>query len=911
MPIMIGAKYCHLSEFDKDKLIENYEDPKDPGGYFILNGNERILILVEDLAPNQPFVEKDTSGNMAVRMFSEKGSYRIPLNIIESKEGILEISFTRFKQIPVIPMIKALGLVRDSDIVKEIGKDNDTIIVNLYEYSSLKSESSAIDLLAEKMGLAGIKTEIEERVLSRIDNFLLPHIGTTPEDRPRKAKTICKLIKHLLLVTKEGRQSDDKDHYMNKRIRLSGDLLNDLFRVNLAVFLRDMQHTLQRVTKRRKIYSPKVIVKSALLSRRIDSAMSTGSWIGDRRGLTQNITRTNYIALYSQLLRVISLLPSEQENFKARTLHPTHFGRLCPIETPEGTSIGLRKNLALLARISTNVDFEEEAIIDMINEFVSAESKSESRRDKDNQAKEADVFFNGKAITETSDPKGLALSIRTKRRKGELPLELGVLYDEFKEAVFISTEVGRVLRPLIVVKNGVSELNEMHEESIKHDKMSWKSLIKDGVIEFIDAAEEENALTAFLKEDITPLHTHLEIDPIAQLGLTTSLVPYSNFCQSARLNRGSKTQKQSLGLYAANYPVRLDTDINLMHYPQKPIVRSFVQDTIDHYPAGQNIVVAILSYEGYNIQDSFVINKSSIDRGLARSTYYRPYRTEELHYAGGLADEVVVPTKDVIGYKTEESYKYLEDDGIVYPEANIKGHDVVIGKTSPPKFLTEIGEISMAKVRNENSVSVRQEEHGIVDSIFLTVGKSGNKMIQVRTRDTRIPEVGDKFSSRHGQKGVISRLVEEQDMPFTSRGVRPDIIFSPHSLPSRMTVSHLIELLAGKVGCLAGRSIDGTAFNPEKVEDLEVQLKELGFREDGKEILYDGVTGEMMTARIYIGNMYYLKLEYMVANKLHARAFGKVTLLTRQPVEGRSKGGALRLGEMERMLWLGMGLHCF
>ena len=916
LPVMVKSKYCHLNGLGREKLVANYEDPNDPGGYFILNGNERVLVLVEDLAPNQPFIEKTAASGVSMRLFSEKGSYRIPLSIHESKDGELEISFTRFKNLPLIPLIKSLGLVKDVDIMQAIGKEYDSIIVNLYEFAELKKEDDAIMLLAERMNMQGNKSEIIDRVQGRIDNFLLPHIGMGEKHRIEKATTLCKLIKQLLIVQKESKSLDDKDHYMNKRIRLSGDLLTDLFRINLSIFIRDMQHTLQRLSKRRRIYSAKSIVKSALLSRRIESSMSTGSWIGEKKGLTQNIQRTNYLDLYSQLQRVISLLPTEQENFKARTLHPTHYGRLCPIETPEGTSIGLRKNLALLARISTATDFDDPSIIEVLKEVKSEikkmsfpSSSASGDESKKGNTGSIDIFLNGKFVLgiEAAEAVAFSSNLREKRRTKQLPLETSVYYDPDKETIFISTEVGRVLRPLIVVKNGNSLFSETHTESLKHEKLTWQSLIDQGVIEYIDAAEEENALVAFYPQEITIHNTHVEIHPIVQNGLTTSLVPYGNFCQSARLNRGSKTQKQSLGLYAANFPVRLDTDISLLHYPQRPIVRSFIQDIVDYYPAGQNVVVAILCYEGYNMQDAIVMNKSSVDRGLARSSYFRPYETEELHYAGGLADEITIPTKEVVGYKTENSYRLLEDDGIVSLEANASETDVVIGKTSPPKFLTEVGEISMAKIRKESSLAIRQEEKGIIDSIFVSVSEGGHKRIQVRTRDSRVPEIGDKFSTRHGQKGVISLLVPEEDMPFTSRGVRPDIMFNPHSLPSRMTVSHLIEMLAGKVGCLQGRKIDATAFEAEPVELLESQLKTLGFREDGKEILYDGITGRMMEAKIYIGNMYYLKLEYMVANKLHARAFGKITLLTRQPVEGKSKGGALRLGEMEKDALVGHG----
>jgi len=390
------------------------------------------------------------------------------------------------------------------------------------------------------------------------------------------------------------------------------------------------------------------------------------------------------------------------------------------------------------------------------------------------------------------------------------------------------------------------------------------------------------------------------------LGLVTSLVPYGNHDQSSRLNRGSKTQKQALGLYAANYLCRIDTDVSILHYPQKPIVRSFVYDTLNVYPAGQNLVVAVMTYEGYNTEDALILNKSSIERGMGRSTYFRPYKTSELHYAGGLADQIVLPEKDTLGYRTEESYRFLEDDGIVYPEAKLNEGDVVTGKVSPPKFLSEAREITI-KTKKEASSVVRQEEKATIDAAFITIDEEGNKIVQVRTRDERIPELGDKFSTSHGQKGVIGRIVEENDMPFTARGIRPDIIFNPHGIPGRMTVGYLLELLAGKVGCLGGRTIDGTSFSGESGEDLSKELEKLGFRCDGKETLYDGITGKMMNVKIYIGNMYYLKLKYMVSNKMHARASGKVTLLTRQPIEGRSIGGALRLGEMEQQALVAHG----
>ena len=512
----------------------------------------------------------------------------------------------------------------------------------------------------------------------------------------------------------------------------------------------------------------------------------------------------------------------------------------------------------------------------------------------------ADIFYNGRFIGEVDNVEQFVQQLKEKRRGAELPLELSIRYDKDIGMVFLTTDVGRILRPLIVVKNGQSMLKSEHVESLARGELNWNDLISLGIIEYIDAAEEDNLYVAMLPDEINQETSHLEIDPIAMFGLITALVPFANHDHSSRLNRGSKTQKQSLGLYAANYLDLVDTDVSLLHYPQRPIVKSFVYDTINFYPAGQNVVVAIMPFEGYNISDSIVMNRASVQRGLGRSTYFRPYVSTELHYTGNLKDEVEIPSKDVTGYRTEKSYRYLEEDGIVYPEAELNEDDVVIGKVSPPKFLLEMEEISLAKARKENSTVIKQSERGIIDSVFVTVNADGNKIVQVRSRDSRNPELGDKFSTPHGQKGVIGMISPEEDIPFTASGIRPDIIFNPHSIPSRLTVSYLVELLAGKVGCLSGKNIDGTAFSGSTIEELEKQLIELGFRSDGKETVYDGLTGKPLEAKIFVGNMYYLKLKYMVANKIQTRASGKITLLTRQPVEGRAKGGALRLGEMEK-----------
>ncbi|MFH1608256.1 MAG: DNA-directed RNA polymerase subunit B'' [archaeon] len=896
IPIMVKSNVCNTHGMNREELIKNYEDPKNPGGYFIINGNERVMVMAEDLAENQPFIEDNKKGELNLRLFSLRGTYRIPVTVTENKEGIIETSFSRFKEIPAVIILKALGLTKEVDIAKYLGKETDSIVINLYEFVDIATQEDAMMYIAENTNLQGTKKEMLDRVKQRIDSYLFPHIGQKKEDRIKKAVTLCKLIKQFLIAKENPKLRTDKDHYSNKRVRLSGDLLSSLFRVNLGILVRDVLYSLQKSSKRRKFFSIKTTAKSTLFSHRVESAIATGSWTGERSGVTQNMDKTNYLATISQLQRVSSMLPSDQENFLARTLHPTHYGRFCPIETPEGTEIGLRKNLAIMSKVSTRIEMDEDKFIKKL--------ELEGLNKEGVVGKE--VFFNGIFIGSVEEEEKFVEAVREKRRDGEFPSQLNIRNDENFQIITISTEPGRVLRPLIVIENGSPKLKNEHLIQIEQDELKWADLINKGIIEYLDAAEEENMLVALYEEEITSEHTHLEIDPVDLFGIVTALVPYANHNQSSRLNRGSKTQKHALGLYTASYLCRLDTDVSILQYPQKPIVRSFVYDTLETYPAGQNLVVAIMTYEGYNMEDALVLSKGSIDRGMGRSFYYRPYSAVEMNYAGGLKDEIAIPEKDSSGYKTESSYELLEDDGIIYPEAEMSHGEVLIGKMSPPKFLSEVREISV-KTKKESSVSMRQEEKGIVDAVFITEDYQGNKVVQIKTRDPRIPEIGDKFSTPHGQKGVIGMIAPEQDIPFSARGIKPDIIFNPHGLPSRMTVGYLLELLAGKVGCLKGSVVDGTAFSGESKNELEDQLKNLGFRYDGKETMYNGITGKRMDVKIFIGNSYYLKVKQMVGNRVHGRASGKIALLTRQPIEGRARGGALRLGEMEQQALVAHG----
>ncbi len=359
MPIMLKSNNCHLAGLSKKELIEKGEDPEDPGGYFIINGTEKVIIKIEDLAPNRFNVNKASVGisEYVGSIFSERGSYKIPHKMEKLRDGILYLTFTRVKRVPVILLIKALGLIKDEEIVKAMGlEDNAEVLINLMEFAHITDREEALYQIAKHIGINQTREILIERVRDILIKYLLPHIGNTEEACRQKALNLCKMFAKFIRVSNNMLPEDDKDHYRNKRLKFSGDLLADLFEANLRVLINDMLYNFQRIVKRGKFPSIKVIIREKLLTQMIYSSMATGSWIGGRTGVSQRMDRLNRIATYSHLQRVISPLSSAQENFEARALHSTHLGRLCPTESPEGTNIGLRKNLALMANASLSVD---------------------------------------------------------------------------------------------------------------------------------------------------------------------------------------------------------------------------------------------------------------------------------------------------------------------------------------------------------------------------------------------------------------------------------------------------------------------------------------------------------------------------------------------------------------------------
>ncbi|MGC8547815.1 MAG: DNA-directed RNA polymerase subunit B [Candidatus Micrarchaeia archaeon] len=523
------------------------------------------------------------------------------------------------------------------------------------------------------------------------------------------------------------------------------------------------------------------------------------------------------------------------------------------------------------------------------------------------------VYLNGVAIGTADDPASFTQQVRNLRRTGRISGEVNIAYLKSINEVHINTDKGRIRKPYIIVENGKSKFTEEIAGRLERKEIDFNYLLRNGIIEYLDAEEEENAFVAMNESEITDKTTHLELTPASVFGLTINTAPYPNHNNVARHLMFASYIKQAQGLFASNFNLRFDSRGYLLFYPQRPIVGTRVYNDLqfEKRSSGQNFVVAISTYYGYNIADAVVINKAAVDRGLARSVFYKTYTDEERRYPGGQHDTFKIPPATTEDYLGEHAYSKLGEDGLIEPETQVDEGDVLVGKVSPPRFLEEsLGVGGLEEKTRDSSTILKRGENGVVDDVIIAETLGATKLVKVRIRSLRIPEIGDKFGSRHGQKGVIGMIVPQEDMPFSESGIVPDLLLNPNGITSRMTFGHLLEMLTGKASSLTGKLADGTAFSKDGKQVIEESAKILeayGFDRYGDEVLYNGITGEKLSATIFTGVVYYNRLYHMVANKLQVRSRGTVQILTHQPTEGKARQGGLRFGEMEKDVLVGHG----
>ena len=731
---------------------------------------------------------------------------------------------------------------------------------------------------------------------------------------------------HKLLMCKLGRaDQDDRDHFGKKRLDLAGPLLGSLFRVLFNKVQKDVKAIMQRCVDEGAPFNVPKNIHSRTISEGLKYSLATGNW-GDKKsglggqtkaGVSQVLQRLTYASTLSHLRRCNTPLARTGKQAKPRQLHNTHWGMVCPAETPEGQAVGLVKNLALMAYISTGtpispiIEFLEEWSTETFEEIVVADIADKTK-----------VFVNGNWVGVHPDPARLVSLLRDLRRCCDIDAEVSVVRDIGEGELRIYTDSGRICRPLFIVETLEDELGNTRQSlkiKKKHiaalqrpkddpGKITFSDLLSHGHVELIDTEEEETIMVAMEPNDLAPeedycnTYTHCEIHPSMILGVCASIIPFPDHNQSPRNTYQSAMGKQAMGIYASNYQVRMDTMAHVLHYPQKPLVTTRAMEFLRfrELPSGTNAIVAIMIYTGYNQEDSLILNQSAIDRGFFRSSYFRCYNSQEEKtsvstFGGQQEEKFEVPNPEHTKLMKKD-YSKMDDDGLVAPGTRVSGNDILIGKTAP----IEAGPNNKFTRRDE-STSMKANENGIVDNVLVTQTKEGFRFTKVRIRNPRIPQIGDKFASRHGQKGTVGMTYRQEDMPFTAEGIVPDIIVNPHAIPSRMTIAQLVECLMGKVCVFQGVEGDATPFNKEvRVDEIGKNLHAMGYQKHGNEALYQGHTGRPLNARIFIGPTFYQRLKHLVDDKVHARARGPLSNLTRQPMEGRAKDGGLRMGEMER-----------
>jgi DNA-directed RNA polymerase subunit B len=911
MPVMAKSNACILHNFSAQKLVEHGEDPNDPGGYFIINGSERVIVGLEDLSYNKIIVDRETvSGNIVfkAKVYSSIVGYRAKLELVMKNDGLIVARIPGSPvDIPVITLMRSLGLESDREIaaaVSLVDEIQDQLEGSFEKAGDVPTSKDAIVYISKRIAPGMLEEFQIKRAETLLDWGLLPHLGKHPENRKEKAQFLGEAACKLLELKLGWISPDDKDHYGNKVIKFAGQMLADLFRTAFRNLVRDMKYQLERSGQKRGINAVAAAIRPGIITDKLNNAIATGNWGRGRVGVTQLLDRTNYLSTISHLRRIQSPLSRTQPNFEARDLHATHFGRICPSETPEGSNCGLVKNLALSGIISVNVPSEEivEKLYDLgtIHFF---DAKEDVKKDGTR------IFVDGKLIGYFKDGEQLAESLRELRRTSKIHPHVGISFHKSEiegatKRLYVNCNAGRVLRPLIIIKDNKPLLTQDLLDKISKKLLSWTDLLRMGVLEMIDANEEENCYIT-LDEKNTKKYTHLEVFPPAILGAGASIIPYPEHNQSPRNTYESAMAKQSLGFSTPMMNTSTYVRQHFMLYPQTPIVNTKAMKLLglEDRPAGQNCVVAVLPFDGYNIEDAIVLSKAAVDRGLGRTFFFRIYDAEAKQYPGGMRDNFEIPNAEdnIRGYKGEKAYRLLEEDGVVAAEAQVHGGDILIGKTSPPRFMEEYREFeSSGPYRRDTSIGVRPSETGVVDTVVMTQSNEGGKMYKIRARDMRIPEIGDKFASRHGQKGVLGILAKNEDLPYTADGISPDVLINPHAFPSRMTVGMMMESICGKAASLRGTQFDGSAFVGEKMDEVREVMDAAGFKYSGKEKMYDGRTGKSFPVEVFIGVVYYQKLHHMVADKIHARARGQVQMLTKQPTEGRARGGGLRFGEMER-----------
>ncbi|KAI3709755.1 hypothetical protein L2E82_39521 [Cichorium intybus] len=857
MPIMLRSNKCVLYGKDEEELAKLGECPLDPGGYFVVKGNEKVPIMV---------------------------------------------------------VMKAMGMENDQEVVQMLGRDPQyaaLLLPSIEDCASLGiyTQEKALEFLERRCKSNKYKDK-DDRVLKVLRDIFIANIRVRDNNFLHKCAYVVVMLRRMMDAILNKDAMDDKDYVGNKRLELSGQLLSllfeDLFKTMNSYIIGYIDKLPSRNSRASKFDISQLLMKDDITNG-LERSLSSGKWNISRfrmakTGVTQIVSRLSFIAAYGYMTKIQPQFEKSRKVSGPRALQPSQWGMLCPCDTPEGESCGLVKNLALMTHVTTD---EEEGPIISLCSNLGVEDLNILSGEELHSPTSFLIILNGLILGKHRRPQLFANGMRRLRRAGKIANFVSVYVNEKQRCVYIASDGGRVCRPVVIADNGVSRIKHHHMKELKDGVRDFNSFLREGLIEYLDVNEENNALIALYEGEATSKTTHIEIEPFTILGVCAGLIPFPHHNQSPRNTYQCAMGKQAMGNIAYNQLCRMDTLIYLLVYPQRPLLTTRTIELVgyDKLGAGQNATVAVMSYSGYDIEDAIVMNKSSLDRGFGRCIVMKKH-TNFFQKNQNTSEQFSTPSR---APHDRERNQLLDNDGLASPGEIIRHHDIYFQKDCPTNANASIN----SNPSHIGYKTIRQTYKGIegepavVDRVALCTDKRGNLSVKFMIRQTRRPELGDKFSSRHGQKGVCGTIIQQEDFPFSERGICPDLIMNPHGFPSRMTVGKMIELLGSKAGVSCGKFHYGSAFgepsgHANKVEDISETLVKHGFCYNGKDFLYSGITGMPLQAYIFMGPIYYQKLKHMVMDKMHARGMGPRQLITRQPTEGRNRNGGLRVGEMER-----------
>ena len=961
LPIMLKSNICVLNQYKHVDNSHTGECKFDAGGYFIINGSEKTVLGQERAAENRVYCFNVSKNNTKYTWMAEVKSVpdfkcispkQINMMISSKNNGFgcpLYLQLPRVKQpLPLFIVFRALGVLSDKDICEHILLDIEdeknkellkALQASIIESNTCMTKEDAIKYITSYVMFTPINMDKETGIRKKaeftadiLSNDLFPHCTTVEQKIYFLGYTANMLLKTSFDLIKQ----DDRDSYLNKRVDLTGVLLNNLFRNYFNKLVKDMEKQVVKeintgswrstddylnIINMTNIYK---IIKSTTIENGIKRALSTGDFgikhvnNSNKVGVAQVLNRLTYVSSLSHARRISTPVDKSGKLIPPRKLHNTSWGYLCCAETPEGQSVGVVKNLSYMTHVTIHsnsgplYDYVLPSIIPVQN--LTAREMYEKTK----------VFINGAWVGISENPVELYQMLKEKKYMGIINVYTSIVFDYKFNEIRVCNDAGRLTRPLLRVRDNNILIKKRVIDDIKSGKVGWNDLITncsigESIIEYIDPEEQSWSMIAMKPTDLIDSgnekemfkHTHCEIHPSTIFGVLASCIPFPEHNQSPRNTYQCAQAKQAMGVYVTNFDNRMDKTAYVLNTPARPLVDTRIMDMIkiNKIPSGFNVVVAIMTHTGYNQEDSLLFNKGSIDRGLFQATIYHTEKDEDKQKING--DEEIRCKPDPTKTKGMKfaNYQKVNNRGVIPENTLVENRDVIISKVVPIKE-NRNDHTKLIKYEDQSRI-YRTDEETYIDKNYIDRNGDGYNFAKVRLRTVRKPVIGDKFSSRSGQKGTIGNIIPEEDMPFTASGIRPDIILNPHAIPSRMTIAHLKETIMTKVLVQLGLFGDGTSFGELEIHTICEELLRLGYESRGNELLYNGLTGEQHECSIFMGPIFYQRLKHMVNDKQHSRSIGPMVNLTRQPAEGRSRDGGLRFGEMERDAMISHGASRF